>query len=79
MFQVSRGGAIAGDADTLEGAREILRQQRPGQYAIDQISAGPLPSGRTSKQWGVGIKQSDGSVMLLPAPPEHKSRQKRRR
>jgi hypothetical protein len=39
MFGVSRGGAIAGDASTLEGAREILGEQRPGQYEIAQIGA----------------------------------------
>jgi hypothetical protein len=76
MFRVSRGAAIAGDADRLEGVREILREQRPGQYEIDQISADALPLGRTLRQWGIGIKDVDGSVLLVPAPPEHKSRHK---
>jgi hypothetical protein len=68
MFRVSRNNTIGGDADTLDGAREIVRQQEPGPYHIDEITRDPLPSGHTSRRWGVGIKKADGSVMLEPDP-----------
>jgi hypothetical protein len=68
MFRVSRDETIGGDADTNDSAREIVRQQEPGRYRIDEISRDPLPSGHTSRRWRVGIKKADGSVMLEPDP-----------
>jgi hypothetical protein len=37
---------------------------------VDQISADPLPSGHTSRRWGVGIKSRDGSVVIERDPRE---------
>ena len=39
-----------------------------GLYHVDEISADPLPSGHTSRRWGVGIKRLDGSVAIEPDP-----------
>jgi class 3 adenylate cyclase/tetratricopeptide (TPR) repeat protein len=36
-------------ADTIEGAREIVRGQPPGRYDVDEIRAAPFPSGHTSR------------------------------
>jgi hypothetical protein len=44
----------------------VVRVGGPGRYSVDDISVQPLPSGQTSRWWGVGIKQSDGSVTLEP-------------
>jgi hypothetical protein len=65
---------IGGDSDTLDGAREIVRQQDLGRDHIDEISRNPLPSGHTSKRWGIGIKKADGSVVLECDPWEPKTR-----
>ena len=77
-FCVFKGSDVGGLIDLSEALETLFRELGPGRYHIEEISADPLPSGHTSRRWGVGIKQSDGSVMLLPAPPERKSRNKRR-
>jgi hypothetical protein len=38
------------DADTIEGAREIVRAGKPGRYHSDPIGAHPLPSGHMSRR-----------------------------
>jgi hypothetical protein len=48
MFRASRGETIGGDTDTNDSAREIVRQNDPDRYHIDEISRDPLPSGHTS-------------------------------
>jgi hypothetical protein len=67
MLRVSRDDFID-DADTIDGAREIVRAQPPGRYHVDEISADPLTSGQTSRRWGVAIRHPDGSVQLEPDP-----------
>jgi hypothetical protein len=52
MFRVSHRGAGIDDADTIQGAREIVQGQEPGRYDVDEIRAEPFPSGHTSRQWG---------------------------
>jgi hypothetical protein len=54
-------------ADQIEPA---VRAAKPGRYDIDQIEREPLPSGHTSRRWGVAIKGPDGSVMIEPDPWE---------
>jgi len=41
--------------ESMEGVREILDPFPPARYQTDEISADPLPSGHTSRRWGVGI------------------------
>jgi hypothetical protein len=43
MFRVSHKGDGIDDADTLEGAREIVQGRPPGRYDVDEIRAGALP------------------------------------
>src|SRR5262245_21957162 len=45
MFRVSQRGEGIDDADTIDGAREIVRGQSPGRYEVDEIRAEPFPSG----------------------------------
>lgn len=47
MFRVSHRGEGMVDADTNEGAREIVRGQSPGRYDANEIYAEPFPSGHT--------------------------------
>ena len=56
-----------GSPDAFESA---VRTGKPGQYHIDQISSGPLPSGHTSRRWGTAIKNRDGTVAVEPDPWE---------
>ena len=45
MFRVSRQGGGIDDADTIEGARGIVRGQPASRYDVDKIRAEPFPSG----------------------------------
>jgi hypothetical protein len=68
MFRVSQRGEGIDDADTIEGAREIVRRQPPARYDVDEIRAEPFPSGHTSRQWGRMIRYPDGRVEEEPWP-----------
>jgi hypothetical protein len=52
MYRVSHRGEALDEADTIEGARGIVRGQPPGRYDVDEIRAEPFPSGHTSRQRG---------------------------
>ncbi len=68
MFWVSQRGQGIDDADTIEGAREIVRDQSPGRYDVDEIRAEPFLSGHTSQQWGRMIRHLDGRIEDEPQP-----------
>ena len=46
------------------GVEKIIGSGRPGRYHVDEISSEPLPSGHTSRRWGMGIKRADGNRAL---------------
>jgi hypothetical protein len=56
------------DVDSLGGVEKIIGPGAPGRHHVDEISADPLPSGHTSRRWGVGIKRADGRVVIEPDP-----------
>jgi hypothetical protein len=67
MFRVSRDGKKPiTNVDTFGQRKPAIRASKPRRYHIDEISRDPLPSGHTSRRWGVGIKKADGSVVLEP-------------
>ena len=68
MFRVSRKGEGIEDADTIDGAREIVRGQPSGRYDVDEIRAEPFPSGYTSRSWGRLVRRPDGRVNDEPWP-----------
>jgi hypothetical protein len=71
MFRLSRKGEGIEDADTIDGAREIVRgQPSGGRYDVDEIRAEPFPSGYTSRAWGRLIRRPDGRVKDEPWPWE---------
>jgi hypothetical protein len=49
MDRVSRQGEGIDDADTIEGAREIVQGQPPRRFDADEIRAEPFSSGHTSR------------------------------
>jgi hypothetical protein len=68
MFRVSQRGECIDDADTIEGAREIVRDQLPGRYDVDEIRGEPFPSRHTNRSWGRMIRHPDGRVEDEPWP-----------
>jgi hypothetical protein len=68
MFRISKGLDHVVDVDSLEQIEPAIRAGKPGRSHIDQIELDPLPSGHTSRRWGVGIKGADGSVQVQPDP-----------
>ncbi len=71
MFRISRNGQDPIiDVDQVEAIEPAIRSSEPGRYHVDEISRDPLPSGHTSRRWGVGIQRNDGTVALEPDPWE---------
>jgi hypothetical protein len=69
MFRLSRNGQEPiVDVDTLEQIEPVIRCAEPGRYHIDEITRDPLPSGHTSRRWGVGNKWADGTVVIERDP-----------
>jgi hypothetical protein len=62
IYRVSRSSQEPiTDVDSVEAVDAVVRAGGPGRYHVDEISADPLPSGHTSRRWGVGIKRADVS------------------
>ena len=68
MFRISQPGEGIDDADTIEGAREIVQGRPPGRYDVVEIRAEPFPSGHTSRSWGRMIRNPDGRLQDEPWP-----------
>jgi hypothetical protein len=64
MFRISNGTSTIIDVAQVDGIEPAIRQGKPGRYQVDEISADPLPSGHTSRRWGIAIRRKDGSVDL---------------
>jgi hypothetical protein len=58
---LQRGEGID-DADTIDGAREIVRRGLPDRNDVDEIQADPFPSGHISRLWGRMIRHPDGRI-----------------
>jgi hypothetical protein len=56
------------DAESIVGAREIVRGQAPGRNEVDEIRAEPFPFGHTGRSWGRMIRHPDGRVEEEPWP-----------
>ena len=64
MFRVTHKGEGIDIADTIEGAREIVRGQPPGRYDVDEITAGPSPTDHTSSAGDISFDiRTGGSKM----------------
>ena len=70
MFRSSNGLDRIIDVAQIDEIGRVIRALEPGRYYVDEIGAGLLPSGHSSGQWGVAIKDQDGLVELEPHPWE---------
>jgi hypothetical protein len=70
LFRVSHKGEGIDDADSIEGARQVVWGQPPDRYDVDEIRAEPFASGHTSRSWGRMIGRADGRVEDEPLPWE---------
>ena len=61
-------GDPVGAAPDVEGMRRLVECFDPGRYHVEEIAADPLPSGHTSRRWGVAIEHPAGRVELDPDP-----------
>jgi hypothetical protein len=68
MFRVGHRGEGIDDAETIGGAREIVRGRPPGRYDVDEVRAKPLASGSTSRSGGRMVRHPDGRVEEEPWP-----------
>jgi hypothetical protein len=56
IYRISRSGhEPIMDVDQVEAIKPAIRSSEPGRYHVDEISADLLPSGHSSRRWGVGI------------------------
>jgi hypothetical protein len=70
MFRISNGLDRVIDVAQVDEIGRVMQALEPGYYYIDEISADLLPSGPSSRRWGIAIKRQDGSVTLEPDPRE---------
>jgi hypothetical protein len=70
MFRISRDTNTVIDVAQADEIEPAVRTSEPGRYDVDQIERDPLPSGNTSRRWGVAIKRQDGSVLVGADPWE---------
>jgi hypothetical protein len=72
MFRISRFGSDdIIDVAQVDEIEPVIRSIAPGAYHVNEISADPLPSGRTSRRWGIVIKRQNGSMVIEPDPWEN--------
>jgi hypothetical protein len=63
-------GELAAEGDTIEYLKGALEALPPGRYQVDETSAVALPSGRTSRRWGLLLKLDNGTIIEEPDPWE---------
>lgn len=56
------------DVESIAAIERVMRSTKPGRYHVDEFSSDPMPSGHTSRRWGVVINHTDGTVTMDPDP-----------
>ena len=64
VYRVSKGPNVGDLLGSIESLVASARDHGPGRFHVDQISSDPLPSGHTSRRWGVVIAKTDGTVSV---------------
>jgi hypothetical protein len=62
MFRVSHKGVDIAEVETIEDARDIVRNQSPGCYDVDEVQAEPFSTGDLSRAWGRLTLHPDGTI-----------------
>ena len=57
-------GEPIGTPPSIPSLEWFFEDVPPGRYHIDEISHDPLPSGHTSRRWGLAVKRNDSSVSI---------------
>jgi hypothetical protein len=65
---VSRDGSTIGEADTIDGVVEIVKNARPGRYRILGGPIDPSTGDHQSLEWGAITKSRKGRI-TLDLPP----------
>jgi hypothetical protein len=69
VYRVSdRDNDVVVDVDSITEIDGVVRSSKPGRYHVDEISSDPMPSGHTSRRWGLVINHADGTVTIDPDP-----------
>ena len=67
FYRIQHNGEEIAAADTLEQARSIVRDSRPGSYTILEVRDTPGSPGQLmTRNWGQMIHPDDGPVVLDP-------------
>ena len=65
MFRIlSPDGAYLALSETVQGVVEVVRNNRPGRYQIDETGAGVSASSPTSRNWGAVIRFPSGDIAV---------------
>jgi hypothetical protein len=70
MFRINGKKDFLVDVETVEQIGPVIRNAEPGEYHIEEIRAKPLTSGHSLRRCGMGFKEPDGAVMIVPNPRE---------
>ena len=70
IYRITNGPDLGDIVQAVDDLKAFARAHGPGCYHIDEITSDPLPSGHTSRRWGLAISHPDGSVELEPDPWE---------
>jgi hypothetical protein len=70
MFRISQSRKPVVNVDIVAKIDPAVRALGTGCYHVEQIEREPLPSGHTSRRWGVGLKMPVGSVVIERDPCE---------
>ena len=66
-YRILHSGEPIAMVDTIEQARAIVRESRPGAYHILEVRHGPDLHPPTTRTWGETIHPDDGCVIFEPA------------
>ncbi len=65
---ISRDGDSIGDADSIDGVVELVKNAAPGRYRIQRISLDPASGDLRSWDWGAISKSRKGRITLNVPP-----------
>jgi hypothetical protein len=70
VFRISKSRHQVIDVAQVDQIEPAVKPSKARRYHVFELKADPLPSGRGSRCWGVGIKWADGSVEMKSDPRE---------